>query len=668
MNRTYAEPHSRLLFRLGLIGVFLVSLAAIVWRFHGLMPGVFYGDDLDYLLLFKDGDCATDASQILTVACYERFRPVASGFVLMMMNLFQLKLGYYLAVNVALQSLIAYLTFATAMRLSKGNWVASLLIALTVAVSRFATFQVTQMIGPVESLTLALCLGAVYAAVRADESVGAAWKWGWIGIAMAFLAMHSHERSMVVAVWLAMVFVLSPSVRQLSRTRWIALMAACAALPVFYISYKTLVLKAHFMVGTGGTHIKPDPALILEHARFAIRSLYGFNTGQEYLAGVNINFGWHLAGFTAAALLAAWVLLAAAGVGGALADRSATAGRFWERLRWPVLLMALACAMLLPSLLTIRLEQRWLFAPFTMVMLMGAWAVGACRGRMAILATAAVAILACASIAVDTAIMRHYDRIYFISYPRFAELVKEDIIDPKPGAAGPVALIASEDHCAWTLQQGKFFRLYGGKTRKLKCFATVSAAANAELPAGTRLYAAESATEIVDMTGRRETLRAIEAATRYEFLEHFDAGRISDKTHVDTPTGLGALKMPWDSTAGTQATLTVISGYSYSFDDVPVPKDSALSFAVGMVYPSAVPARAVVRIGPSGGGEQQVSFSRDLVPPREGGKPSFEQVSIPLPQFAGKRISVMFAVETPAGSSAGHWVAFSDPRILLVPR
>lgn len=667
MNRTYAQPHHRTLFRLGLAGIFLISLLAIVWRFHSFMPGVFYGDDLDYLLLFKDGNCATDASQILTVACYERFRPVASGFVLMLMNLFQNKLGYYLAVNVALQTLIAYLTFAIAMRLSKGNWVASLLIALTVAVSRFATFQVTQMIGPVESLTLGLCLGAVYAAVRADESVDAAWKWGWIGIAMAFLAMHSHERSMVVAVWLAMVFVLSPSVRKLSRARWLRLLAACAALPAFYISYKTLVLKAHFMVGTGGTHIKPDPALILEHARFAVRSIYGFNTGQEYLAGINIGFGWHLAGLAATALLAAWVLLAAAGSAVALIDRSATAERFWERLRWPVLLMALACAMLLPGLLTIRLEQRWLFAPFAVVMLLGAWAVGACRGRMATLATVVVAILACSSIALDTAIMRHYDRIYFISYPRFAELVKEDIVDSKPGAAGPVALIASEDHCAWTLAHGNFFRIYGGKTRKLTCFATANAAASAELPAGTRLYAAESPTELVDLTGQRDALRAIKAATRYEFLEHFDAGRISDKTYVDTPTGLGALRMPWDSAAGTQSTLTVISGYSYSFDDVPVPENSTLSFGVGMVYPSAVPARAVVRIAPPGG-EPKISFSRDLVPPREGQKPSFEQISIPLSQYAGKQVSVTFTVETPAGSSAGHWVAFSDPRILVEQR
>lgn len=667
MNRTYDQPRNRTLFRFGLAGVFLASLLAIIWRFHGSMPGVFYGDDLYYQLLFKAGDCATDASQILTKACYERFRPVASGFVLMLINLFQLKVGYYQAANVVLQSLTTCLAFAIAMRLSKGNWVASLSIALAVATSRFATFQVTQMLGPVESLTLLLCLCAAYAAIRADESADTAWKWGWIAIAMAFLAMHSHERSMVVAAWLGLVFALSPNVRQLGRARSLALLAACAALPAFYIAYKTQVLKAHFMIGTGGTHIKPDPALILEHTRYALRSIYGFNTGQEHLAGININFGWNVAGVAAAGLLVAWVALVAAGLWSALLDRRATIGRLWERWRWPALLMALACAMLLPSLLTIRLEQRWLFAPFTVVMLMAAWAVGTYRGRMAIGATAVVAILACASIVLDTVIMRHYDRFYLVYYGRFAELVKKDIVDPEPGASGPVALIGPEDHCAWTLMRGGFFRIYGGEARRLECFASASAAANAELPAGTRAYTAGSATQLVDVTDQIEALRAIKAATRFGFLEHFDAGRINDKTRVDTPTGLGALKMDWNSTAGTQATLTVVSGYSYSFDDVPVPRNSTLSFGVGMISPSAVPARAVVRIGLPGS-EPKTLFTRDLVPPREGDKPSFEQVSIALPQFSDRQVSVTFTVKTPTGSSAGHWVAFSDPRILLVPR
>lgn len=661
----HSAQHNQLIYRFGAIGVFLISLAVVAWRFLPFMPEVFYGDDLDYLLLFKDGGCATDASQILTAACYERFRPVASGFVLAMMQIFQEDLFYYLAVNVVLHSLIASLVFAVALRLSRGNWLVALLIALTVATSRFAAYQVTQMIGPVESLTLALSLGSVYAAVRADESVDGAWKWSWVAIAMAFLAMHSHERSMVVAVWLAMVFLLSPRVRQLGRSRWITLLVACAALPVFYVSYKTFVLKAHFLVGTGGTHLKPDPALILEHGRYAVRSIFGFNTGPDYLVGASVPWDWHAAWALAALLLTAWMALAITGLRAMI--QASERGTFLDRLRWPILLLALTVALLLPTLLTIRLEQRWLLAPFTMVMLTGAWAAGTIRGRSVIPVTALVVLLAGASIMLDGMVMRHFDRLFFVSSPRFAKLVKDDVVDPHPEADGPVALLASADQCSWTLAKGGFFRIYGGMQRQVHCLQSLEAAASADLPQNTRVYSVEANAELVDVTSQLAALREAQAATTFDFLESFDSGRISDETRVDTPTGQGTLKMPWDSITGVRETLTVISGFSYSFAGIQINNDSSLSFGVSMIYPSISSARAVVLVQPVDGGAP-VSFTRDLSPPHEGRKLSFEHTSIPLSQFAGMRATIRFTAESPDGNSAGHWIGFANPRIISRPQ
>lgn len=653
---------NQLLSRFGAIGVFLISLLVVTWRFSSLMPEVFYGDDLDYLLLFKDGGCATEASQILTTACYERFRPVASGFVLAMMHLFQYELSYYLAVNVVLQSLIAALVFAIALRLSRGNWLVALLIALAVAMSRFAAYQVTQMIGPVESLTLALCLGAVYGAVRADESVEGAWKWSWVSIGMVFLAMHSHERSMVAAVWLAMLFVLSPSVRQLGRTRWIALLAACAALPIFYISYKTFVLKAHFLVGTGGTHIKPDPALIFEHGGYAVRSIFGFNSGPDYLIGASVTWGWHAAWLLAAILFASWMALAIRGLRATLPNREA--GSFLERFRWPILLLSLTVALLIPTLLTIRLEQRWLLAPFTIVMLASAWAAGTnLGGRSVRIATILVVLLAGASIVLDGKVMRHFDRLFFVSSPRFAESVKHGVVDAHPDASGPVALLATPDQCSWTLARGGFFRIYGGRTRSLSCFTSLESAAKADLPETTKVYSVGSDGQLVDLSSERIALEDTEATTTFDFLQNFDSGRISDKARVATPTGQGALKMPWDSVTGVKETLTVISGFSYTFDNIELNKESELSFGVSMIYPSSSPARFVVLVEPAKGGIP-LSFARDLSPPTADDKLDFERISIPLSQFAGMKASIRFGVESPDGNSSGHWIGFSDPRVV----
>ncbi|MGP1667616.1 MAG: hypothetical protein ACTS5I_17295, partial [Rhodanobacter sp.] len=249
------------------LGARIVALAvialAIIWRFSPWIPSVFYGDDLFYLLSFMDGTCGTRLSGILTTVCYERFRPVASGVVLTMMELFGTHLPYYQTVNIFLQGIVAALAFAISMRLSRSNWIVSLAIALVVATSRFAAYAVTQVIGPVESLPLALTLGMVYAVVRAEQGKSP-WRWCWLAIGLCFLATNSHERFMVMAMWLGVAFAVSPRIRSLSRGRWIILLLGCIAIPVAYISYKTFVLDAYFLIGTEGTHLGFSFPLILE--------------------------------------------------------------------------------------------------------------------------------------------------------------------------------------------------------------------------------------------------------------------------------------------------------------------------------------------------------------------------------------------------------------------
>ena len=649
----------------GLLAVFALAVLAVIWRFSPFMPSVFYGDDLDYLLLFKDGGCATRASDILTTACYERFRPVASGFVLAMLNLFGDTFQHYLAVNVALHALIATLVFAISQHLTRGNWVASLVLAIVVAASRLAAYQVTQMIGPVESLTLAACLAGIYAAVRADESVDAAWRWGWLAVLMVFLAVHTHERFLVMAVWLGGVFMLSPAVRALGLRRWLALFLACVAVPVYYVAYKTFVLKAHFLVGTGGTHLDPTAASMMEHATQGVRSIFGFNTGPDYLVGATVAPNWQPAYALAALFVLSWASVVLVGLWSAVRAQGAATGTLIDRLRWPFLLLALAVFLLVPSLLTIRLEQRWLMAPFTVVLLVAAWAAGAARPSARLPATAMLAILGFASLALDGTIMRYFDRIFFISSPRFAELVKRDVVDKYPRQSGGVFLLAGADQCSWTLRNGGFFRVYGGKSRNVECFVSIDAAANVMTP-GTRVYGYASSRQLADLTDEARISReSAGGPALVDFLHTFSNGRINDPSKVATPTGQGVLVLPWDSVAGTKEAITVISGFSYHFDNVPIENGSEIRFGVGMIYPTAQSARAIVHV--THAGKKTVLFSRDLVPPAEGAKMKFEPVILPLAAYAGQRVSIAFAVESPGGNPSAHWVGFSQPRIVKSP-
>ncbi|MEO6365895.1 MAG: hypothetical protein ABIO38_07610 [Luteimonas sp.] len=654
----------RLPFAPGPILVFALAVLAITWRFLPWMPSVFYGDDLDYLLLFEDGQCATTLSEILTATCYERFRPVASSVVMALMAIADHDINYHLVANVALHGLIATMVYVISQRLSGGRRVVSVALALAVALSRLATYQVTQMIGPVESITLLSALVAVHAALRADARVVDAWRWGWIAIAAAFVAMHTHERSMVLAAWLAVVFALSPTVRSLPRARWLALLAGCVALPVFYVSYKTLVLHTYLLVGTGGTHVELQSATIVEHLWQASRSLLAFNTGPDYLAGRNVTGDWRIAWGLAMVFACTWIGSIAWGVRQAFDADGVRTDSAWSRLRWLLWLLMLAGALLVPALLTVRLEQRWLLAPFVIGLLVVAWAAGMVpRDRRHVAITILAVVLACASFAVDTAVMRHYDRLFFISSPRFAAQVKRDVVDAAPRRTGDVALLAGADQCNWTLFRGGFFRIYGGMARKVHCFVTLDEARRAGLPDGTHIYGPEGPDRLTDLTAKPiPVVQGKRLSARVDFLDEFARGHISDTMKMQTPTGQGALVMQWDARDGVRQTLTVLSGFTYRYDDIAVEAGEVLRFGVGMIYPAPQSARAIVRIGLPG---QPVAtiYSEDLKQPLAGAKPAFIGVALPLEKYAGQRVTVSFAVESPGKDSTAHWIGFAEPSI-----
>jgi hypothetical protein len=647
-----------------LLPIFIVATLASAWRFLPWTTPLLFGtDDLLLYLAFIDGDCATRASEIFTATCQERFRPVASGVILALMHVFGAQKSLFIDVNFAIQGAIATLAFLIAFHLSRRSWLAALMIAGAVALSRFAVWNVVQVIGPVESLPLLLTLGAVYSVVRADQSQHHMWRWGLLALLCTLIAIFAHERFTVVPVWLGLAFLSSKQVRQLPTSRIALLLGGCVAVPLFYIGYKTFALHSDFLIGTANTHLKLDFPLILQHAYEGVSSIFGFNRGASYLLGENVTPGWNAPFIFAAAFLLLFVATTLYALRSILMSTSSLRARM-EAVRWPALLLILAAFLLIPALLTIRLEIRWLYASFIMILLVCAWAVSAVsrttRRRVAV----AVALLCVTSVALDTTIMRSFGDLFFVYSGKFAELVKRDIVDKYPAQNAGIALVTEFGECNFTLLNGAFFQVYGNGTRAVHCFNSVDDFTKSKLPADTHLYA-ERSKQLVDLTAAvsQEVARSSEELPVYNFVEAFGSGHISDTSHADTPTGKGALVMPWSTAIGPRASLTVISGFSYRYDGVPVPANAQLRFAVGQVYPSTQPARAIVRIRYDDG-ESALVFSRDLNPPKKGEGIPFETVSVPLQAYAAQKVSVSFSVESPGGDSTGHWVAFVDPRIV----
>lgn len=652
---------------IAILTIFAAVFVGIWFRFREWMPRVFYGDDLKLLLYFMDQTCATKPHEILTAVCQERFRPVASGPIIAIMALFGANMLYFQLFNVLVQALTAAIVFILCMRLSKSLLI-SLSIVATVAFSRFATFQVTHAIGPVESLPLFFCLLAIYSVLRASDGERHRLLWNLAALLFTFVAINGHERYLVLAPWLAMAFVISTYLKEMSVRRCSLLLVMSFFLPFAYVVYKTYILSAHFLIGTAETHLEIDYPLIAKHVQQAFLSVFGFNNGPEYLIGKNVDFRWMPALLTASCFSLSWLLLCLAGVATVFRSKPRVSRAVLLSTRWPIFLLCLAVLLTIPTLLTVRLELRWYFATFVCLMLVAAWAAGRLLTRNKIASYGLVATLAVSSLILDALLMRTFGQMSIFWLPRQAELIKRDISDRFPQRTGDVVLFTREEGlCDWGLWRGDFFRVYGTAHRSVTCYPSIDSAVAAGLPENAHAYALNEGVGLRDITEEVRTAIDERRNSYYDFLESFPTGSISDPRKVDTPTGAGVLIIPWDSATGRRNSLTVLSGFSYRYDNIEVPTNAQLTFASGLVFAAPQVARLSVQAEITSDGITENLARIELAPPAPGSELSFLPHRLDLKKYAGQRIAIVFSVDSPGGDASGHWVGLVEPRIVVAP-
>jgi len=438
-------------------------------RFAPWLPSAFYGDDLYNLLATRPGgDFAHNWTQALTGIFYEKYRPVFVTIWFALTRMFHEDLRAFLIFNGVVHTLNATIFYFLALALSNKNRIASIFLTLVFASSRFALYQVTQGTGPVESVALTfflLMLLAIAQALRQPERS----RWLWMALGAQILALHTHERYLAASPWLATVlFVLA--LKQPGRRAASFIPAVlCVLTPAFNFLVKTRLLGSSFLVGTGSTHLTLDIGASIDRLLQALLSVGGINHGPDYLAGHDVIFG-----FTSGNQMDGAVLAASAVMFGLwlwVVTRAVSAARANEpgRIYIPIFLLGLLILMLVPPALTIRMEQRWIYAPFSLFLLSFAWACGTTNFRT--WPPTLASVIACLLLfGIDTYMPRYFQNIYMMSSSVAATLAKRNIVDAKAAPKGaPLILIAPGDHCKWTFIEGRFFELYEGTARQVYC-------------------------------------------------------------------------------------------------------------------------------------------------------------------------------------------------------
>ena len=345
----------------------LIYLYFLQWK-----TGTIYGDDL---YIYKNHEGLNSFSEKIGMpVSFGKYRPVHGLSMHFLIELFQKNTGGYYVFNTAVQVINTFL-FALTINLFLRSASLSLLCGLTAGLSRFSYFNITQLLngGALEGLAMTFFLLFLFFFVRAliSETYSPVQKQREIirSILFANLSMYTHERYIVLFLFVIAVMVLYPGL-QFTRKQKTGIVAISIASIVLNVLLKKAVYNMPFFMGTASTGMKFSLSPAADFFTQAVLSILQVNYGPEYLVGIqftSLPFPDKLLVVLFLAGILTVLFLYLRNVRKAFAAKQpAKASSFWLFL----FLAALFGLFLVPALLTIRLEQRWLQASYAIFVLM----------------------------------------------------------------------------------------------------------------------------------------------------------------------------------------------------------------------------------------------------------------------------------------------------------
>ena len=322
-----------------------------------------YGDDLLIYNYYGEPDITKHLSISTTL---QKYRPVSDLVVRMILSLFGKHLFKYYLFNVLMQGICCVLFIRICDHFLR-SIALSCLAGLTIALSRFNLFNLTQLYngGALETLAMVFFLPSLLHIVRSHhlvkENPGNTFKALCMAWLFATLAAYTHERYIVLFPFIILC-TLVPRYKPMRLQQRSVIIALSIISVIINYSIKKYNFHLNFFTGTGNTLISfslPDAAGYLKDAVLSIAQI---NSGPEFLIGTPFLslFGFIKViavlspAFTIAILITYVVRSGNADI--------RPSGAFRESNSFLLLLFALFALCLLPAIVTIRLEQRWLQA------------------------------------------------------------------------------------------------------------------------------------------------------------------------------------------------------------------------------------------------------------------------------------------------------------------
>lgn len=341
--------------------IFIVYVVLLIIEYSLEKNNVFHmfcSDDFGTFQI-KDWNLA----QIFIERSY-KYRPISLFLIHIFLKIFPFKIYYFGYFLLALNTIIAMEIYWILVS-EKCNRLFSLIVASVYLCCRFSYYQTTQLLGMLEGICTFLGMLLVYSLYK--YNMERKDRWFYLSLIFYILISLSHERYAVMIVPLFFIWCMCfiQSNKSKKEIKKIGIGILSIAIMVFLLKNRT----DNIWVGTGGTDVSATFSLhnFLEMVKKSLLYLASINGDDVYLSLVSWNNTPGYMKWVVKVTIIVTIILFITAVWESLHKEKKIQRTFWTNI---VLFASSIGVMTIISSSTIRVEMRWMYFPYVVLLLL----------------------------------------------------------------------------------------------------------------------------------------------------------------------------------------------------------------------------------------------------------------------------------------------------------
>jgi len=294
-------------------------------------------------------------------------------------------------------------------------------------------------------------------------------------ILFANLSLYTHERYIVLFPFLLLVLIATATLKKVKQKQSGLLAALIIGSILLNVFVKKYVFGMPFFVGTAGTHVDFSFSTAFSFLKEAVFNIFLFNTGPEYLVGISFSSLSSFYKLITVLTLLFVVFLLISFFRKELVQRAQQQKLISPHIIDFLLLGILFFLLLAPAIVTIRLEQRWLQASFSVFVLITVMLLSSFRFNNSMAKYILGGWVAFVFLLVDRQYLsKGANQTYMMSSETSATIFKKSVDKGLIRNSTENLYVwektrdeNAENNAKWYLGDGYFFDFYGGNKKNL---------------------------------------------------------------------------------------------------------------------------------------------------------------------------------------------------------